>query len=110
MTSRLCYGFSFFFSIRRRHTRCALVTGVQTWALPILGARSAQNVAKMAERLKADPHPMQFMGALKAVRDVVHARPETYIVNEGANALDIARNVIDKLGRASCRERVWKYV
>src|SRR3546814_1002390 len=25
----------FFFSSRRRHTRCALVTGVQTWALPI---------------------------------------------------------------------------
>lgn len=60
-----------------------------------LGARSAQNVAKMAKRLEADPHPMQFMGALKAVRDVVHQHPETYIVNEGANALDIARNVID---------------
>src|SRR3546814_18102309 len=29
---RLC---SFFFSSRRRHTRCALVTGVQTCALPI---------------------------------------------------------------------------
>src|SRR3546814_13289273 len=28
--------FSFFFSSRRRHTRCALVTGVQTCALPIL--------------------------------------------------------------------------
>src|SRR3546814_8735297 len=27
---------SFFFSSRRRHTRCALVTGVQTCALPIL--------------------------------------------------------------------------
>src|SRR3546814_1531720 len=34
----LCYmflSFSFFFSSRRRHTRCALVTGVQTCALPI---------------------------------------------------------------------------
>src|SRR3546814_8407926 len=28
-----CFGF--FFSSRRRHTRCALVTGVQTGALPI---------------------------------------------------------------------------
>src|SRR3546814_16375343 len=28
----------FFFSIRRRHTRCALVTGVQTCALPISSA------------------------------------------------------------------------
>src|SRR3546814_8711297 len=30
----------FFFSSRRRHTRCALVTGVQTCALPISGLRS----------------------------------------------------------------------
>src|SRR3546814_13365484 len=30
----LCF---FFFSSRRRHTRCALVTGVQTCALPICG-------------------------------------------------------------------------
>src|SRR3546814_3595496 len=29
------YIFVFFFSSRRRHTRCALVTGVQTCALPI---------------------------------------------------------------------------
>src|SRR3546814_3300565 len=31
----LIYGLCFFFSSRRRHTRCALVTGVQTCALPI---------------------------------------------------------------------------
>src|SRR3546814_3558227 len=31
----------FFFSSRRRHTRCALVTGVQTCALPICSGRSA---------------------------------------------------------------------
>src|SRR3546814_9093172 len=31
-----CSLFCFFFSSRRRHTRCALVTGVQTCALPIL--------------------------------------------------------------------------
>src|SRR3546814_13699188 len=30
-----CVVFCFFFSSRRRHTRCALVTGVQTCALPI---------------------------------------------------------------------------
>src|SRR3546814_1509240 len=30
-----CFGRYFFFSSRRRHTRCALVTGVQTCALPI---------------------------------------------------------------------------
>src|SRR3546814_7742309 len=32
---RLCCYCLFFFSSRRRHTRCALVTGVQTCALPI---------------------------------------------------------------------------
>src|SRR3546814_9693551 len=31
----LCLFVLFFFSSRRRHTRCALVTGVQTCALPI---------------------------------------------------------------------------
>src|SRR3546814_2050406 len=32
----LVFSGCFFFSSRRRHTRCALVTGVQTCALPIL--------------------------------------------------------------------------
>ncbi|MFF0465341.1 hypothetical protein [Streptomyces mexicanus] len=49
----------------------------------------------MAERLAADPHPMRFCGALRAVRDVLRAHPHAYLVNEGANALDFARNVID---------------
>src|SRR3546814_3517605 len=34
----------FFFSSRRRHTRCALVTGVQTCALPISFADSGEPV------------------------------------------------------------------
>src|SRR3546814_7142419 len=34
----LCLFCVFFFSSRRRHTRCALVTGVQTCALPISSA------------------------------------------------------------------------
>src|SRR3546814_11375454 len=34
----------FFFSSRRRHTRCALVTGVQTCALPISGASTVRHV------------------------------------------------------------------
>src|SRR3546814_9764810 len=32
----------FFFSSRRRHTSCALVTGVQTCALPICGERALE--------------------------------------------------------------------
>src|SRR3546814_6143057 len=36
-----CYISLLFFSSRRRHTRCALVTGVQTCALPISGREGA---------------------------------------------------------------------
>src|SRR3546814_8139610 len=36
----VCY-YVFFFSSRRRHTRCALVTGVQTCALPIFKVSTA---------------------------------------------------------------------
>src|SRR3546814_10117815 len=35
----------FFFSSRRRHTRCALVTGVQTCALPICPSFLAHQIA-----------------------------------------------------------------
>src|SRR3546814_2473619 len=47
--------FVFFFSSRRRHTRCALVTGVQTCALPIFaaGAPSAAPDAQVAAALRA---------------------------------------------------------
>src|SRR3546814_7531951 len=41
-----------FFSSRRRHTRCALVTGVQTCALPI---SCRQRAVVMLPRVKAGP-------------------------------------------------------
>src|SRR3546814_5654813 len=44
--------FVFFFSSRRRHTRCALVTGVQTCALPIYStAGSARSARQLQEHL-----------------------------------------------------------
>src|SRR3546814_8926079 len=46
-----CFVF-FFFSSRRRHTRCALVTGVQTCALPILRNSGADlHKSSMSARL-----------------------------------------------------------
>src|SRR6478609_3682758 len=36
-----------------------------------LANRSAQNTVKMSQRLSADPHPMQFYGALRAIREVL---------------------------------------
>src|SRR3546814_20521767 len=43
--------FFFFFSSRRRHTRCALVTGVQTCALPIWRACSCACLRRQIEPL-----------------------------------------------------------
>ncbi len=60
-----------------------------------LTERRANNDAAMCKRLAEDPHPMRFHNALRAVRDVLQKHPEVYLVNEGANALDVARNVID---------------
>src|SRR3546814_7242495 len=40
--------FFFFFSSRRRHTRCALVTGVQTCALPIFRVVISHSRADLA--------------------------------------------------------------
>jgi oxalyl-CoA decarboxylase len=60
-----------------------------------LAGRRARNEAKMLERLAEDPHPMRFYNALGAIRSVLQENPGVYVVNEGANALDLARNVID---------------
>src|SRR3546814_20996698 len=40
----------FFFSSRRRHTRCALVTGVQTCALPICRRRRSRTCRRRRDR------------------------------------------------------------
>src|SRR3546814_7196342 len=46
--------FCFFFSSRSRHTRCALVTGVQTCALPILDPASTATMAYVIGQLRAE--------------------------------------------------------
>ncbi|OBA84015.1 oxalyl-CoA decarboxylase [Mycobacterium sp. 1164966.3] len=60
-----------------------------------LADRKATNDAKMRRRLAEDPRPMRFYNALGAIHSVLQDNPDTYVVNEGANALDLARNVID---------------
>jgi len=60
-----------------------------------LDVRKEHNAESMRKRLADDPSPMRFYNALRAVRDVLAERPDVYVVNEGANALDITRNVID---------------
>src|SRR3546814_990865 len=67
----------FFFSSRRRHTRCALVTGVQTCALPIYGwgrARSLRDRRKELRVARCARHRLGDTGAHLRHR-AVEARP-----------------------------------
>ncbi|PSR36167.1 MAG: oxalyl-CoA decarboxylase, partial [Sulfobacillus thermosulfidooxidans] len=63
--------------------------------LEALHQQKQKNIARMAARLAADPRPMNFSSALGAVRAVLQEHSGVYVVNEGANALDFARNIID---------------
>src|SRR3546814_19880733 len=50
----------FFFSSRRRHTRCALVTGVQTCALPICGSAAERATSRFTQaRLRSPRAPIR---------------------------------------------------
>ncbi|MEO8485658.1 MAG: oxalyl-CoA decarboxylase [Betaproteobacteria bacterium] len=63
--------------------------------LDAIAERKAKNVAKMAEALARNPSPMNFHSALNVVRDIVQANPDAVLVNEGANALDFTRSIVD---------------
>jgi len=60
-----------------------------------VNAKKEENIAKMAPRLMNNSVPMDFHAALGALRTVIRERPDTILVNEGANTLDLARGVID---------------
>src|SRR3546814_7024409 len=101
----------FFFSSRRRHTRCALVTGVQTCALPICsGISTAINAAlKGAKQIGFTLISLTFsliavLIPLLFMQDVVGR-----LFREFAITLAVAI-LISPIGRASCRERVCQYV
>src|SRR6267154_2437741 len=63
--------------------------------LDAIRERKTKNVAKMGESLAKNPMPMNFHSALKVVRDIVKANPDAILVNEGANALDFTRSIVD---------------
>src|ERR1700760_1115596 len=60
-----------------------------------INAKKEQNIARMAARLMNNNSPMDYHGALGALRTVIKKRPDTILVNEGANTLDLARGIID---------------
>src|SRR3546814_2456823 len=120
----------FCFSSRRRHTRCALVTGVQTCALPIsrllVQLRSAMKIEKMTLRFTSaalalaalsacgpvnrsfDTVKMPIVASNQLSHDV--AANVSGIDPAGARALDDWFASINQIGRATCRERVCQYV
>jgi len=71
------------------------------WARPpvewtgAIAERKDKNLSKMAATLNANPSPMNFHSALNVVRNIVKARPDAIVVNEGANTLDFARSIVD---------------
>src|SRR3546814_20647433 len=65
----------FFFSSRRRHTRCALVTGVQTCALPIWD--------KGCEANRKEPPAMAAAGTSK------HAEEHIYVMTPQARVIEL---------------------
>ena len=80
----------------------ALLAGIGSgWAKPpaewlsAIADRKSKNIARMAETLAKNPVPMNFHSALNVVRDVVKANPDAILVNEGANALDFTRSIVD---------------
>ena len=79
----------------------AMLASIGSWPAPpaewlnAIAERKTKNVAKMAEALAANPTPMNFHSALNVVRDIVKANPDAILVNEGANALDFTRSIVD---------------
>lgn len=53
------------------------------------------NVEKMAPQLQNNSNPMNYFAALGVVKKVIADRPDAVFVNEGANALDMARSIVD---------------
>src|SRR3546814_4739799 len=104
----------FFFSSRRRHTRCALVTGVQTCALPIWDIRKREGLRRVFGKY-AIGGVIHFAG-MKAVGESVE-KPLAYYDNNvwGSVALaevmtefDVKRSEERRVGKecvSTCRSR-----
>src|SRR3546814_7052085 len=100
--------FFFFFSSRRRHTRCALVTGVQTCALPIywlLGAVDTPQASALLSIPKDTLVTMRSRGGGPRFFNPAGTRLVRYIRAELFRWL-----FAGEIGRASSRERVCQYV
>src|SRR3546814_3492705 len=107
---RMCFRL-FFFSSRRRHTRCALVTGVQTCALPIyLDAlrETAAGAGKIGTTGRGIGPAYEDKVGRRAIRvcDLAHLDK----LEPQLDRLTAHHDALREIGRASCRERVCQYV
>src|SRR3546814_4512739 len=77
----------FFFSSRRRHTRCALVTGVQTCALPIFLKSVPQQVRALALQHHETMDEKRRIGRAAAA---LIGDGETIILDSGSTTTEVA--------------------
>src|SRR3546814_5136067 len=94
---------SFVFSSRRRHTRCALVTGVQTCALPIFDNAPRWNDCRGSLDFAIRAGDSKAAGASLRKLTIAHAFRRI-------NADRLLPVAAMQIGSASCRERVCQYV
>src|SRR3546814_1861383 len=99
----------FFFSSRRRHTRCALVTGVQTCALPIY---TCANTSTFCIRPAAVEKRVSVIrsGRSMAMQNFLQNTSPVGEITSGLLSAHKKVSLGAKIGRASCRERVCQYV
>ena len=63
--------------------------------LDLVREKRSENVERMAPTLRNNASPMNYAGALGALKRIIQERPDAILVNEGANTLDFARSIID---------------
>src|SRR3546814_5617835 len=100
----------FFFSSRRRHTRCALVTGVQTCALPIFDATAFEARLLQLHDALALVDGTGAIAMQVSEEDLSRKTIKTVISWLAEKKVDCSDLQQEKIGRASCRERVCQYV
>ena len=61
----------------------------------ILNVHKQVNTDKMQAKVNTVTAPLNYFNALGTIRDVLADYPDIYLVNEGANTLDNARNIIE---------------
>lgn len=63
--------------------------------LDAVNAKATANMAKMDARLRNNNDPMDYHGALGVIKDAINDNPDTILVNEGANTLDMCRSIVN---------------